>query len=259
MEIDLEKAKEEFIKYTSKYDLTNPNIDRKKYHSFRVMEISKEIATNMKLKQEDIEIATLIGLLHDIARFEQYTQFKTFNDLESVDHGNYGVKILFEDGMIRKFVETNKYDEIIKKAIKNHNKFVIESGLTEREELFAKIIRDADKIDIIYEGTEIFWKNQEEEINNSVISENIWKQIKKEQLVKREKGIKLENIDSVLSIVAFIYDINFKESFKILQERNYINLILNRFDLKDKNAKEIIEKIKKITNEYIQKKIKGGK
>lgn len=259
MKIDLEKAKEEFIKYTSNYDLTNSNIDRKKYHSFRVMEISKEITTDMKLKQEDIELAALIGLLHDIARFEQYKQFKTFNDLESFDHGNYGVKILFEDGMIRKFVETNKYDEIIKKSIKNHNKFKIETGLTEIEELFAKIIRDADKIDIIYEGIEIFWKNQEEEINNSVISEKIWNQIKEEQLVKREKGIKLENIDSVLSVIAFIYDINFKESFKLLQEKNYINLVLNRFDLKNKNSKNKIKKIKKNINGYIQEKIKDGK
>lgn len=259
MEIYLEKAKEEFIKYTSNYDLTNPNIDRKKYHSFRVMEISEKIATNMKLKQENVELATLIGLLHDIARFEQYKNFQTFNDFESFDHGDYGVKILFEDGMIRKFVETNKYDEIIKKAIKNHNKFEIETGLNEIEELFAKIIRDADKIDIIYEGIEIFWKNQEEEINNSVISDKVWDQIKEEQIIKREKGIKLENIDSVLSVIAFIYDINFKESFQMLQERNYINLVLNRFDLKDENTKKKIEKIKKNTNEYIEGKIKGGK
>lgn len=257
MEINLNKAKEEFIKYTSNYDLTNSNIDRKKYHSIRVMEISKKIATKMKLNQEKIDIATLVGLLHDIGRFKQYQKTKTFNDLESFDHGDYGVQILEKD--IRNYIETNKYDEIIKKAIKNHNKFKIEDGLTKQEELFAKIIRDADKIDILYESIEMFWKNEEEQINNSFISENVWSQIKKQQLIKREKGNRLENIDGVISVIGFIYDINFKESFEILKEQNYINLVINRFNLKDKNEKDKLEKIRKDANEYIIKKSKGGK
>lgn len=257
MEINLDKAKEEFIKYTSNYDLENENINRKKYHSFRVMEISKQIATNMKLNQEDIKLATLIGLLHDIARFEQYKNFQTYSDAESFDHGDYAIKILETE--IRNYIEIDKYDEIIKKAIKNHNKFEIEQGLTEKEKLFAKIIRDADKIDIIYESTEIFWKNEEEQINNSVISENIWKQIKKGQLIKREKGIKLKYIDSVLSVIVFIYDINFKESFKILKEKNYIELVLNRFELKNNKTRRRVEKLRKHAKKYIEERLKDGK
>lgn len=252
LEIDLNKAKEEFIKYTSNYDLENENIDRKKYHSFRVMEISKQIATNMKLEQEEIELATLIGLLHDIARFEQYKQFKTFKDLESFDHGDYAVEILEKD--IRKYIQTEKYDEIIKKAIKNHNKLEIEQKLTEKEELFAKIIRDADKIDILYEAVEMFWKNEEEKVNNSIISESVWNQISKEQLIKREKGVKIENIDKVISVIAFIYDINFKESSQILKDKNYIDLIINRFKLKDNETKEKIEEIRKNAKQYLEEK-----
>lgn len=257
MEINLNKAKEEFEKYTSNYDLTNFNINKKKYHSFRVMEISKEIATKMKLNNEEIELATLIGLLHDIGRFKQYQIAQTFNDLESFDHGDYGVQILEKD--IRNYIDIDKYDEIIKKAVKNHNKFEIEEGLTNKEELFAKIIRDADKIDILFEAIEMFWKNEEEQINKSVISENVWNQIKQQKLIKREKGTRLENIDGVISVIGFIYDINFKESFEILKEKDYINLIFNRFNLIDEKTKNRIEKIRKNANEYIIKKSKGGK
>ena len=47
----------------------------------------------------------------------------------------------------------------------NHNKYELNTNeLTEREELFCKLIKDADKIDIMYEGIEIFWKNKEEEL-----------------------------------------------------------------------------------------------
>ncbi len=159
MSIDLDKAKEEFIKYTEYYDLTNENIERKQKHSLRVMQISEQIAKSLELSQEEIKLATLIGLLHDIARFEQYTKYKTFRDLDSIDHGDYGAEILQHD--MRKYIETDKYDNIIKVAIKNHNKYQIEDGLSEAEKLFSKIIRDADKIDIYYESAEMFWKEKE--------------------------------------------------------------------------------------------------
>ena len=164
MIVNLEKSKEEFLKYTENYDLENESIKRKQLHSLRVMRISKEIASGLNLNDDEKQIATLIGLLHDIARFEQYTQYKTFRDKDSIDHGDLGAKILEKD--IRKYIETDKYDEIIIKAVKNHNKYSIEEGLTEKELLFAKLIRDADKIDILYEAVEIFNLGTEIEVEN---------------------------------------------------------------------------------------------
>ena len=78
--INLNKAKEEFIKYTNTYDLENTGITRKIYHSLRVMEYSKKIAENMNLSEEQVKLATLIGLLHDIARFEQMKRYGTYKD-----------------------------------------------------------------------------------------------------------------------------------------------------------------------------------
>ena len=76
--IDLEKCKDEFLKYTEKYDLNNDNLKRRQLHSLRVMKKSRIIAQSLKLSEEEIQIATLIGLLHDIGRFEQYTKYNTF-------------------------------------------------------------------------------------------------------------------------------------------------------------------------------------
>ena len=253
MRIDLNKAQKEFLNYTEKFDLKNENIELKQLHSLRVMKISKEIATRLGLSQNDIDLATLIGLLHDIARFEQYKQFQTFRDLESFDHGDYAIKILEKE--IRKYVETTEYDNIIKVAIKNHNKIAIEEGLTEQEMLFAKIIRDADKIDIFYEALCFFWKNEEEKVNISKISDRVYDQFNDKKLIKREKNVKLENVDSIISVIVFIFDINFKVSFEILKEKDYINQIINRFKFKDEETKEKIEKIRKIANEYINMKV----
>lgn len=252
--INIENAKKEFIEYTEQFDLKNENIERKQLHSLRVMEISKEIATRLELNKEEIELATLIGLLHDIARFEQYTQFKTYKDADSFDHGDYAVGILEKD--IRKYIKDNKYDNVIMKAVKNHNKYEIENGLNEQELLCAKIIRDADKIDIFYEAIEVFWIGEEEQIEKAKISEKILNQFYNNTTIKREKGLNIIGIDKIITIIAFIFDMNFNKSFEIIKENDYINRILNRFDFKDEQTKEEIEKIKKIANNYIAEKTK---
>lgn len=253
MSIDLDKAKEEFIKYTEYYDLTNENIERKQKHSLRVMQISEQIAESLKLCQEEIQLATLIGLLHDIARFEQYTKYKTFRDMDSIDHGDYGAEILQHD--MRKYIETTQYDEIIKKAVKNHNKYKIEEGLSAKEEIFAKIIRDADKIDILYESVEMFWKGKEHIIENSTITEDVIEQFNDCIQIKRRKERRSENsINEIVFVIAFIFDINFKEGLKIIKSENYINQILDRYDIKDKYTKNEIERVRKKANDYIKEK-----
>ena len=251
--IDIKKAQNEFLEYTKNYDLEDENIKRKQGHSLRVMAISKKIAEKLKLDGEKIELATLIGLLHDIARFEQYTRYKTFRDADSIDHGDYAVEILERD--IRKYIDTNKYDSIIKVAIKNHNKYKIEDGLNEEELLFSKIIRDADKLDIFYEAIEMFWKGTEEEISNSILDEEIEKQIKNRLQVFRKKDYNPKGINKVMATISFIYDINFKESFQIIKENDYINKILDRFDFKEYNTKQKVIDIRKIIDEYINSKI----
>lgn len=249
MIIDIMKAKEEFIKYTQNYDLKDSHINGKQTHSIRVMEISKQIAEGLKLQEEEIKLAKLIGLLHDIARFEQYTRYGTFKDALSIDHGNLGVEILNKD--IRKYINTNKCDEIIKIAIKNHNKYKIQEGLTKEQELFAKIVRDADKIDILYESIDIFWKGKEDEIEKSEISKDVFLQFKNKKQIQREN--KQTAIDNVVSVIAFIFDINFKSSFEIIKNNDYINKVIDRYNIKNKKTKEELEEIRKIANEYIEK------
>ena len=82
-----------------------------------VMKVAGYIASELHLSEDDVELAKMIGLLHDIGRFEQAIKYDNFDDYNTMDHAEYGVKILFKDGMIRKFIDTDEYDEIIKKAI----------------------------------------------------------------------------------------------------------------------------------------------
>ena len=250
--IDLEKAKNEFINYTNNYDSTNVHIARKIGHTFRVMEWSKKIAESLNLSKEDIDLATLIGLLHDLARFEQRRLYDTFSDSKSVDHGDLAVTILEENEYIRKYIEDNQYDDIIKTAVKNHNKFKIEDGLDERTLLHSRIVRDADKLDIMYEGVHMFYKEPDEieQIENLPIAEEYYNQfINRKQIFRKKEPTVL---DGMICLFSFIFDLNFEFSKKSIVEGNYINDILNRFNFKNEQTKMQIEEIKKISYEFLK-------
>ena len=251
--IDIKKAEEEFKRYTSKYDMNESHISRKVYHTARVEELCEKIAVSLKMSEEDVNLAKLIGLLHDIARFEQYTIYKTYDDRKSIDHGNFGVDILEKDNYIRKYIETDEYDEIILKAIKNHNKYEIETGMSEREILFCKIIRDADKLDIIYQATFESWVNDIKKIEGQSITQEVINDFNAESTINRI-NVK-EIIDRIVVIVAFIYDLNFKESYKILNEKHYINKIFARFNFEKEETKTQMEQIQKTANDYISGKM----
>ena len=176
--IDFEKAKKSFKKYLEGYDLNDGMIQLKVRHTYGVVELSEYIAKDLNLDEENVELAKLIALLHDIARFEQAKEFGDYRDYKTLDHAELGVKILFEDNLIRNFIETDKYDEVILKAIKNHNKLEIEDGLNEAELLHAKIIRDADKTDNFRvkanDRFEDIFNSSKEKLENDIISDNIF-------------------------------------------------------------------------------------
>ena len=87
---------EEFTKYVNNYDMNDENIRLKYNHSIRVMELSRKYAQILGFNDEDIYLATLIGLLHDIGRFEQLKVYHSYNDRETIDHAEYGIEQLFD-------------------------------------------------------------------------------------------------------------------------------------------------------------------
>lgn len=145
-EINFSMAKQVFNDYIKQFDSEDGSILLKITHTYQVVNLSEYIAKEQGLDEEGINLAKLIALLHDIGRFKQVTVQRSFSD-KTFDHADYGNKILFEEKLIRDFIKTEQYDEIIRKAIYNHNKYKIEDGLNELEELQCKIIRDADKLD----------------------------------------------------------------------------------------------------------------
>jgi HD-GYP domain-containing protein (c-di-GMP phosphodiesterase class II) len=77
----------EYVKiFRSEDPVTQQNMDMKEHHSRRVCAEIKEIGKSLDLNQEDLHLAEVIALLHDVGRFVQYARYGTFLDLRSEDH-----------------------------------------------------------------------------------------------------------------------------------------------------------------------------
>jgi HD superfamily phosphohydrolase YqeK len=257
--IDIVKAKKYFKEYVSKYDSSHPRIRLKIVHMEHVAETSKIIAESMNLPEEEVKIAELIGLLHDIGRLEQWVLYNTFSDKLSVDHGQKSVEVLFADNEIRNFIEDNRYDSVIFKAILNHNKFEIEKGLSEKELLFTEIIRDADNIDIfrsfIYDGgrPEDFGHYGSKNISVEKISPEYFEKFKKEKSLLYSEA--QNDMDLMVAIIAHVFVISFNESLNIIKNEEYIKKFIQKLNAQDEYTKEKLDEILKITENYIDRKV----
>jgi len=256
--INILKIKEVYKEYMSNYNTNEPKIALKIAHIYRTAEKSKWLAEKLRLNEEDILLAEFIGLLHDIGRFEQVKKYNTFLDKISVNHGEYGVKVLFEDNLIRNFIEDTRYDEIIRKAILNHNRDNIQEDCSERELLHCKIIRDADKLDIFYALLiESFNATYPIDIYSK---EFVSREIKEE--VKNNHRIDYSKIKSCADLlagqIAYIFDINCLYSLEEIKKENYIEKLIKRFDSQDKETIQDFNELKDIAEKYIQEKINEG-
>lgn len=257
MTIDRKKVKNVFKKYTDNYDISDEKIKLKVDHTYRVAALSERIARSLGLGDDDTNLAWLIGMLHDIGRFEQLKNYGTFSDAESIDHAHYGVELLFEDGLTEKFAsenaakdlkgtkdlketavkseseekETKEISEldILRTAIWNHSAYRVEEGLTDRVKMFCNIIRDADKIDILkvnYDVTlEVIYDVTTEELKNSGVTDEVMKAFMEHHAVLR--SLKKTPIDNLVGHAALVFELVYNESFKIVKEQGYIEKMLS--------------------------------
>ena len=248
------ELKKWFNEYTEKFNKGSKekkkNINLKITHSKRVSENMEEIIEDFEMSEYERYLAKIIALYHDIGRFKQYEEYNTFSDYKSDDHGIIGVNVIKENHLINDIKKD--YQDIIYKAIKNHNnaKLNLNNFTNDKELFYAKLIRDADKLDI----WNIFmkkYKNEDENnylINlsyNPKISDEIYNKVLNRESIKYNK---LKTVNELkLMQMSWVYDINFKKTLEIIEKRNYIKTIYNSMDKSEKadkihnNIKQFIE------------------
>lgn len=247
--MDYNLALENFNLFLEKFDKQSKEINIKISHTYHVVDLANKLAKSLELSQEETELVKIIALLHDLGRFIQYVEVGSYNDVKTkTDHAKLANNYLFNEGHIRDFIKTNQYDVLIKKAIFNHNKYKIEKKLTKEERFYAKFIRDVDKIDIF---------RQNAARDNKYItgaSPKVLKTLQKEELAKI---FATDNeSDNLLFEFMYLFDINFKESYELLDSTDNLELYLSSVEVAKDKEQEFNE-IKKILRKYLEKQLEG--
>ena len=146
------QARAEFDRFVARFrgpDGTLPfALEAKFNHTGEVCEITEKIvAGEARFSPRDTLIFRLCALFHDISRFEQYDQFKTFLDRISFDHGDRSAALIDELGLVPELPAEDRI--CIIDAVRVHNKFAVPDDLLPAHLPAAKMIRDADKLAIL--------------------------------------------------------------------------------------------------------------
>lgn len=229
--IDLNKARIAFNEYVSNYNSQIGLIHLKIIHTYEVMNIMNKLCNWLKLNEEDTQLALLIALLHDLGRFEQYRIYQCFEDYKTVDHALLSSELLFKNNLIRKFIDDDQYDNIIKIAIEQHNKYKVDEDINdERTLLFVHLIRDADKLDNFRvketETMETLFNISLEQLEKETISDTVYDQFKNCQLIYGPSRV--THLDMWISYIAFIYDLHYLQSIKYIDDNNWIDRSFNK-------------------------------
>jgi len=255
--IDREKVKNAFAQYAGQYDLSDVKVKLKADHTYRVAAMCDAISDSLGLDQEDRDIAWLCGMLHDIGRFEQLRRYHTFQDGKSCNHAALSADILFIDGKIRDYIVDSSEDRMIEKAIRLHNVYQLPQ-MTDREYLFATILRDADKIDILRVNCETpiteIYDLPMEAFRDSAISPEVMEDVRAHRNVLRTHS--KTGIDFILGHISFVFGLVYKESFRQVKAQGYLAQLL-AFRSDNPQTVKDLEEVRRIVEDYMEERLRG--
>ena len=128
-------------------DSCDRNIDLKVEHTLRVASEMSRLCAAVKIAGKSAELALYTAMLHDLSRFSQFKQSGSFNDAASFDHGDRSAELAAADGWVSDL--DHRAAEAVLTAVCWHNKPAIPEGLSPEALLLTRLIRDADKLDIM--------------------------------------------------------------------------------------------------------------
>ena len=238
-----------FEEYIKKIDMNNAWAKAKYFHSLKSMDMARIIATDLGIfNEEEIVVIELIALFHDIGNFE----VKNYNYLDNIreDSTMKSIEILFDDGLIRKITEDTKYDNIIKLGIFCHNKEGLPKNIDKKTVCICNIMKD------VYRLEELRMVINYPYIDNR-IKEYPTTLVYNEFKLFNQVNSKLSdnNADNILIELSFLFNMNYKISYSLVKEKQYIEKIIDSLIFEDRKLEKFFKQIESVLQSYITKKL----
>jgi hypothetical protein len=222
-----------FYRFTATFKGISPaeqrNYDLKIEHTRLVQTNMERLAEHLQLATEDRALASAIAICHDVGRFPQFRDYGTFNDATSTNHAALAITTLKHEGILDRI--GGEQSSILLQAVALHNVFTLPENLDPVEGRFARLIRDADKLDI-WRVLLDYCTSAPDKRSSAVIwelpdtgscSENALKEVTAGRMLQRSLLATAD--DFKLLQLSWVFDLNFDESFRMLAERGYIEAL----------------------------------
>ncbi len=222
-----------FDRFVATFQAKSPdgqrNYDLKIDHTFRVRAIIERLAEALELPPAERRLAAAIAICHDVGRFPQYRDYATFNDATSTNHAGLAVRTLKGEGGLAGL--DPEQSRLLLQAVALHNVFVLPENLPPAVRRFARLIRDADKLDIWRVLIEYCTAGAEER-SSAVIwelpdtgacSQQALAEVTAGRMLSRSLLATVD--DFKLLQLSWVFDLNFAESFRILSGLGYIETL----------------------------------
>jgi hypothetical protein len=212
-------------------EYVNAHIRLKQDHTQRTVEEMLYLAGELALDDNQTRVAEVIALFHDIGRFSQFATYRTHNDSKSVDHGRLGVEVLGREGILDSLPREER--QWVLTAVEHHGRRSLPADLKGQALLFAKLIRDADKLDIFRIIMASYRASRDSPAKFSFevelpdepgYSPPVIEAVLAGRLVDY-RDLRTLN-DMKLCQLGWVYDMNFAAGLRRLQQRGYIEELL---------------------------------
>ena len=247
----LDKLREWFDGFVDSFygndEYVNANLKMKQLHSLRTCEKMLYLVDQLGLDANQRRIAEAIALLHDVGRFVQFVEYRTYNDARSTNHSQLSVEVLQKAGILDTIEDSQR--QYIEDAIRYHGLKELPSDLHGQALFYSKLIRDADKLDALHVVIENFIEYNSDpekfilEVELPDVPQYSQEVLDSILLGKRIDYRRLETWnDMKLCFLGWVYDVNFVATLKRIKEKRFLETLFD-FLPNDDNIAMVREKI----------------
>ena len=219
-----------FNAYVDKYITGEPGRDSgillKKEHSLKVLANARRILDSLGWDQDLTLNGETAALLHDVGRFPQFFRHGTFRDDLSVNHARLGVEVLSRESVLAHLPGRGR--KLVIGCVFLHNKAKVPGNLPGDLEAVTRLVRDADKIDIMRVIAKEVTRSGEHDqtiVLNLTDSREDYSGDLLERIRRRMpidyRSLKYIN-DFVLAVSGWVYDMNYPAAFRLLLEAGHL-------------------------------------
>jgi len=205
-------------------------------HTIRVAADARSIAAGMNWPEREVNLAEAVGLFHDIARFPQFQQYRSFSDADTVDHGDLGVQTLETENLLDGVAAEPR--ALILHSVQYHNKRALPRVLTAHEEKHLRLIRDADRLDIFFIGWDSIKTGHIHDHPEIIMNIDFNGPPSGEVLDQFERGDKIDYrdmksmADRFILQLSWIHDMSYDSTKRLVRERGILEKFIDVLPVK---------------------------